>query len=87
MDWILLFFVIVVGIPVVGGILSDMYKRHMKFKERQLELENAAGPANAEWVARMERLEDRIRVLERIITDKGHHLAEEIDRLRDKPLN
>ena len=87
MDWVLLFFVIVVGIPVVGGILSDMYKRHMKFKERQMELDRAAGPQNAEWVARMERLEDRIRVLERIITDKGHHLADEIERLRDKPLN
>lgn len=85
-DWIL-FFAIVVGIPVVFGVLSDMYKRHMKFKERQLETERSAGPANAEWVARMERLEDRIRVLERIITDKGHHLADEIERLRDKPLN
>ena len=82
-----LFFVVVVGIPVVAGVLNDMYKRHMKFKEQQLEADRTAGPANAEWVARMERLEDRVRVLERIITDKGHHLAEEIEKLRDKPLN
>ena len=87
MDWILLFFMIVVGIPVVGGLLGEMHKRHLKFKERQMELDSATGPRNEEWVARMERLEDRVRVLERIITDKGHHLAEEIEKLRDKPLN
>jgi len=85
-DWVL-FFAIVVGIPVVFGVSSDVYKRHLKFKERQLEAERSSGPSNAEWVARMERLEDRLRVLERIITDKGHHLAEEIEKLRDKPLN
>ena len=85
-DWVL-FFAIVVGIPVIFGTLNEMHKQSTKLKQQRLEAERAAGPANAEWVARMERLEDRIRVLERIITDKGHHLADEIERLRDKPLN
>src|SRR3546814_14760485 len=30
------FFLIVVGLPVVLGIGSEMYRRHLKFKERQL---------------------------------------------------
>ncbi len=33
----------------------------------------------------MERMEDRMIVLERIVTDKGYTVAEEIEALRDKP--
>ena len=33
----------------------------------------------------MERMEDRMVVLERIVTDKGYTVAEEIEALRDRP--
>ena len=33
----------------------------------------------------MERMEDRMIVLERIVTDKGYTVSEEIEALRDKP--
>ncbi len=84
----LLFFVIVVGIPVIGGIWADIHKRKLKFKERELELmsHNTAEKA-AQYAAHTERLEQRVRVLERIITDKGIEVADQIEALRDKPLN
>ena len=41
----------------------------------------------AQYAAQSERLEQRVRVLERIVTDKGIVVAEEIESLRDKPLN
>ena len=84
----LLFFVIVVGIPVIGGIMADIHKRKLKFKERELELmsHNTAEKA-AQYAAHTERLEQRVRVLERIITDKGVDVADQIEALRDKPLN
>ncbi|MFN3725405.1 MAG: hypothetical protein ACK4SZ_03780 [Allosphingosinicella sp.] len=84
----LLFFVIVVGIPVIGGIWADIHKRRLKFKERELELmsHNTAEKA-AQYAAHTERLEQRVRVLERIITDKGVDVADQIEALRDKPLN
>lgn len=86
-SWVL-FFVVVIGIPVVFGTLADVYKRHIRHKERALELQASLAAENSEtWRARVERLEQRVRVLERIVTDKGHHLAEEIEKLRDKPLN
>ncbi|MFZ5610349.1 MAG: hypothetical protein ACOY99_12160 [Pseudomonadota bacterium] len=86
-SWVL-FFVVVIGIPVVFGTLADVYKRHIRHKERALELQASLATENSEtWRARVERLEQRVRVLERIVTDKGHHLAEEIEKLRDKPLN
>ena len=81
-DWIM-FFVIVVGIPTVLGIASDMFKRWTKLKEKQLE--HAAGLAAdkaAAQAAHIERLEQRMRVLERLVTDRGNHLAAEIEDLR-----
>ena len=76
--WFVLgFFLIVVGVPVIFGVLGDMYKRHLKFRERAMELMSA----------QTERLEQRMQVLERIITDRGLELSDEIERLRDRPLN
>lgn len=37
---------------------------------------------NGQLVEKIGRLEERVAVLERIATDKGTHLAEEIERLR-----
>lgn len=84
----LLFFVIVIGIPVIGGIWADVHKRKLKFKEREMELmsQNTAEKA-AQYAAHTERLEQRVRVLERIITDRGVDVADQIEALRDKPLN
>jgi hypothetical protein len=31
-------------------------------------------------------LEDRVRVLERIVTDRGHDIAHQIEALRDRPV-
>ena len=86
--FVLGFFFIVVGIPVILGIGADMYKRHLKFKERQLEaLSNETAEKAAQYAAQTERLEQRVRVLERIVTDRGADLSDEIEQLRDAPLN
>lgn len=81
--FVLLFFMIVVGIPVIAGVVSDMYKRRMKFRERELELlGNQTAEKAAQYAAHTERLEQRVRVLERIITDRGIAVADEIEALR-----
>lgn len=78
------FFFIVVGLPVLMRAFTEMHKRQSKFKERQLLLlsEQTAEKA-AQYAAQIERLEQRVRVLERIATDKGVELAAEIESLRD----
>ena len=84
MDGWVLFFFIVVGIPVIGGIAGDMFKRWAKLKEKQLELAaHEAADRAATQAAHIERLEQRMRVLERIATDRGADLAAEIEDLRD----
>jgi hypothetical protein len=87
--WFVLgFFLIVVGVPVIFGVLGDMYKRHLKFRERAMELMSAqTAEKAAQYAAHTERLEQRMQVLERIITDRGLELSDEIERLRDRPLN
>jgi hypothetical protein len=41
----------------------------------------------AQYAAHNEQLEQRMRVLERIVTDKGIAVADEIERLRDDRVN
>ena len=42
------------------------------------------GPDGTATLARVEELEDRVRVLERIVTDGGYDLARKIEALRDE---
>jgi len=59
-----------------------------KLKNRELDMRMKADKERSTIdFARVERLEDRVRVLERIVTDRGGDLAHEIERLRDAPLN
>lgn len=86
--FVLGFFFIVVAVPVIFGVLGEAHKRHMKFKEKQLAaITNETAEKAAQYAAHTDRLEQRVRVLERIVTDKGIDVADEIDRLRDAPLN
>ena len=76
-------------IPIVAIISSLIVKPWLALKERQLEANSAATAEKAaQYAAHSERLEQRVRVLERIVTDRGIAVADEIERLRDdRPLN
>lgn len=84
----IIFFFIVVGIPVIMGVSAGMFKNWLKHKEKMsLALTEQTAEKAAQYAAHTERLEQRVRVLERIITDKGIEVADQIELLRDKPLN
>lgn len=80
--------IIGVSIPIVALIGIFVVKPWMHLQHRKLDLQaqitREAGQIDS---ARHERLEQRVRVLERIVTDRGVDLSDEIDRLRDAPLN
>ena len=62
-----------------------MNKRVQEHAERKLALEARIAEANAGSGASAEaqrKLEARVRVLERIATDRGHDLADQIEALR-----
>ncbi len=75
-----------ISIPVIaisGGIATKIFKRWADLKERQLELAaTTAGEQAAQYAAKIERLEAHVATLNRIVTDRGAQLADEIEALR-----
>ena len=76
------------AIPIVAILAATVFKPWLDFKKRQLELEaQMTAEKAAQYATKTVRLEQRMRVLVRIVTDKGIDLADEIERLRDTPVN
>jgi hypothetical protein len=79
--------IIAVSIPIVA-LLRNPLKHWLELKERSVQTASSeAAEKAAQYAAKTERLEQRVAVLERILTDRSTNLADEIDRLRDSPLN
>ena len=76
------------GLVAIVAVLGNSYRHRLAHKLRLAELK--AVPLSAansdQQVALVERLEHRIRVLERIATDKSSTLAAQIEDLRE-PVN
>ena len=64
------------SIPIIA-----IWTRHRQ-KIAELELHATAEKA-AQYATQNTQLEDRMRVLERIVTDKGYDIATQIEALRD----
>lgn len=74
-------------IPIVAlsiPIVAIWTKHQQKIAEMQINAtaENTAEKA-AQYASKMQSLEDRVRVLERIVTDGGYDVATQIEALRD----
>lgn len=67
----------VFGIPMLA-----IWTKHRK-EMMQMELQATAEKA-AQYAASNKELEERVRVLERIVTDGGYNVATQIEALRDQ---
>ncbi|MGV2495240.1 hypothetical protein [Pelagerythrobacter aerophilus] len=77
------FCALVIGLISGAGIWLDAYKRRLTNRERELELQARAAEARSRTGdADVTKLESRLRVLERIATDRGQDLAMQIEGLR-----
>jgi hypothetical protein len=80
--------IIGVCIPIVALIGALVVKPLIALRERKMELDaQMVAEKAAQYAAQTERLEQRVQVLERILTDRGTHIAAEIEALREQPLN
>jgi Phage shock protein B. len=70
-------FLMIVGIVWV--------RTHAKLEEKRIAAtaENSAEKA-AQYATRVSELEERVQVLERIVTDRGYDVATQIEALRDQ---
>lgn len=72
---------IVVGLPVI--LLMIIANRYFRLREKKLEVEAAmAAEKAAQYASRSVELEQRVRVLEQIVTDGGTQTAAQIEALR-----
>jgi len=61
------------------------FKMWLKIKEKQIDAQsNLAAEKSAQYAQHMERVEQRLRVLEQIATDGGVQTAAQIEALRDQ---
>jgi len=72
--------VMVFGIPLLG--IWTSHQRKMASMQLEATAENTAEKA-AQYASHIQQLEDRVQVLERIVTDKGYDIATQIEALRD----
>ena len=72
-------------LAIIGGVFIRPWFQ-LQQKKMELEAQMVAEKA-AQYAAHSDRLEQRVAVLERILTDRSTQLGEEIERLRDAPIN
>lgn len=77
-------FISVLVIP--AAVIIYIANRFFRLRERKLEVEamNAAEKA-AQYASRSREIEERLRVVEQIVTDNGVHTAAQIEALRQPP--
>ena len=73
---------IVIGLPIM--MLGYAFHRLFSYREKRLEVEaGLAAEKAAQYAARTSELEQRVRILEQIVTDGGAQTAAQIEALRD----
>lgn len=72
--------IVALSIPIVA--IWTKHKTRIAEMQIRATAEDTAQRA-AQYVAKTQELEDRVRVLERIVTDKGYDIAAQIEALRD----
>ena len=78
-------FEFVISIIVIVGIFSIIRARMgIRHRWHQPDGNERDDAENARLRQQVERLQDRIRVLERIVTDRGVETAAQIEALRDR---
>ena|SRR5689334_15340432 len=75
---------IVIGLPVLTLML--IANRYFRLREKRLEVEaGMAAEKAAQYASRTHELEERVRILEQIVTDGGAQTAAQIEALREAP--
>lgn len=73
---------IIIGLPML--VIGSVANRFFRLREKKLEVEaQLAAEKAAQYASRSTELEQRVRVLEQIVTDSGAQTAAQIEALRD----
>ncbi len=72
---------VVVIVCVVFGIMYEMYKRHLEFKAKTLNHNQTSDQQTEQLKLQVEKLNERVQVLEKIVTDEGYQVQKDISNL------
>ncbi|WP_404340478.1 hypothetical protein [Pseudoalteromonas mariniglutinosa] len=73
--------VLIVLISVGSGVIYDMYKKHLEFKQRTLHENKEANQQVAAVTAELLELKQRVQTLEAIVTEPSFSVKQEINKL------
>jgi phage shock protein C len=73
--------VLIVFISVSFGVIFDMYKKHLEFKTKTLDYHSQSNEQAVAMKKQVQALEERMQVLEKIVTDEGYSVQKEINKL------
>ena len=82
--WLMVTAAVVFGCAIPITVIWAKHRKdlaQMKVEEARL----LAGERVADYAAENGQLQERVKVLERIVTDKGYDVADQIEALRDSP--
>lgn len=70
----------------IAAIIAGVFKHSMRIKEKQIDrMQGQEAEMASRHASETRQLEERVRVLERIVTDQGLNVSMEIEKLRDQP--
>ena len=72
---------VVVIVCVVSGILYKMYNRYLEFKAETMAHNHNVDDKSDTLKKEIEALNERIQVLEKIVTDEGYQVQKDINKL------
>lgn len=72
---------VVVIVCVVFGILYEMYKKHLEFKAKTLNHNKVSDKQSEQLQQQVNKLTERVQVLEKIVTDEGYQVQKDIYNL------
>ena len=76
---------ILITIIIPTLFLGYIASRYFRLREKKLEIEaGVAAEKAAQYASRTHELEQRLRVIEEIVTDRGLETASQIEALRDR---
>ncbi|MBV7266463.1 hypothetical protein [Erythrobacter ani] len=84
-DLVIIFSSIIIMVLIIGASINGIVSKVLDYKRSQAGMsaaDRSDSPKVSEIADRTDMIEDRLRVLERIATDRGQMLSDEIDMLR-----
>ncbi|MFQ3209359.1 MAG: phage shock protein C [Colwellia sp.] len=72
---------VVLIVCVVSVVLYKMFNKYLEFKAKKIEHNNNADHKTDELIKEIQALNERIQVLESIVTEEGYQVQKDINQL------